>query len=351
MHTNNFIETDENLFFRLTAVWAFNEAALGGILHALKIPFTGLFIGGAAAVLISMIAFHSKQRGAIIRAAAIVLLVKGIIAPHTPIAAYFAVSIQALLGELLFLSSRNYKLSALMLAVITSLLSSTQKIILSTIIFGITLWESIDAFAIYVINQFIFTADPKSIPSFSALLITGYIFIHLLGGIFFGLFAAALPDKLNGWIVKYGDYLSSMRTIQSVQNIEPPISSRKRRKFKHLIMFGFIILFGILTYFDLGIPKNKFSDAVIMLVRSITIIVVWFFAAAPLLKNFIKKYLSKRENRYKTEIENIVDLFPLFRGAFNVSKTIALKQTGIKKISTFISLYLTLLFFSERFNE
>lgn len=172
-----------------------------------------------------------------------------------------------------------------------------------------------------------------------------------MGGIFFGLFAAALPDKLNGWIVKYGDYLSSMRTIQSVQNIEPPISSRKRRKFKHLIMFGFIILFGILTYFDLGIPKNKFSDAVIMLVRSITIIVVWFFAAAPLLKNFIKKYLSKRENRYKTEIENIVDLFPLFRGAFNVSKTIALKQTGIKKISTFISLYLTLLFFSERFNE
>jgi len=351
LHTNNFIETDENLFFRLTAVWAFNEAALGGILHALQIPFTGLFIGGAAAVLISMIAFHSKRRGAIIRAAAIVLLIKGIIAPHTPIAAYFSVSLQALLGELLFLSSRNYKLSALTLAVITSLLSSIQKIILLTIIFGKTLWESIDAFAIYVITQFVVIADPKSIPSFSALLIASYIFIHLLGGIFFGIFAGTLPDKLSGWKDKYGDYLSSMLTMQSVQNAEPPRSSRKRRKYKHLIMFGFIILFGIFTYFDLGIPKNKFSDAAIMFVRSITIIVVWFFVAAPFLKKFIKKYLSKRESRYKTEIENIIDLFPLFRRAFNVSKTIALKQTGLKKISTFISLYLTLLFFSERFNK
>ncbi len=42
---------------RLTALWAFSESGLGGILHALQMPFTGLLVGGMAILLISLIAF------------------------------------------------------------------------------------------------------------------------------------------------------------------------------------------------------------------------------------------------------------------------------------------------------
>lgn len=347
MQKNNLNESDNNLFFRLTAIWAFNEAALGGILHALKIPFAGIFIGGAAAVLISMIAYHSLEKGTIIRAAVIVLLVKGIIAPHTPVAAYFSVSLQALMGELLFLSRRSYKLSAFALAVITSLLSSFQKIIVLTVLFGKALWESIDAFAVYAAGQFFTDTKPQSIPSFSVIIIAGYIFIHLLGGIYFGIFAAVLPDKLTGWAQKYEGFLSSRLTIQSEHNSDDSI--KKRKKMRHFFIFGFIIIFGIISYFDIGIPKNKISDAALMLLRSISIMIIWFFLAAPLITGFIKKYLSKHESKFKKDIENIIDLFPLFRSAFHVSRKIAMRQIGLKKITTFISLYITLLFLSERF--
>ncbi|NJO01983.1 MAG: hypothetical protein HC880_10065 [Bacteroidia bacterium] len=38
---------------RLTALWALNEAGLGGLMHAVRTPFTGVVVGGLAIMLIS----------------------------------------------------------------------------------------------------------------------------------------------------------------------------------------------------------------------------------------------------------------------------------------------------------
>ncbi len=73
---------------RITAMWALSEAALGGILHAFKIPLTGLFVNGSAVIFIALIAYYAQKSGAILRATLIVLLVKGGVSPHTPINAY-----------------------------------------------------------------------------------------------------------------------------------------------------------------------------------------------------------------------------------------------------------------------
>ncbi len=336
---------NKEIVFRLTAIWAFNEAALGGMLHALKIPFTGLFVGGAAVVLISLIAVLSEKKGSVFRSALIVLLVKGIIAPHTPIAAYFSVTLQALLGELFFFSKRNYKLSAFALAVITSIFSAFQKIFVLTVLFGKELWSSIDSFAIYIAGHFSTVSNADLFPSFSFVILTGYTFIHLLGGILFGAFAAFLPGKLDGWAEKYSTNISNVRIMQkNGKEINP---KKKRKKYSHQILFGFIALFGIISYFDLGIPKNKFYDAALMFVRSTAIIILWFFIAAPLIMKFIKNIFARSENKYKNEVQNIIELFPLFRGAFTESKKFSSDHRGFRKISTFISLYLTLLLFSE----
>jgi hypothetical protein len=70
---------------RVTALWAFSEAALGGVLHALRIPFTGLFIGGAAVIFLSLIAHFSSRKTAIIQSTLVVILIKGIVSPYTPL--------------------------------------------------------------------------------------------------------------------------------------------------------------------------------------------------------------------------------------------------------------------------
>ena len=120
--------------WKITALWAFSEAALGGILHAFKIPFRGVFVGGSAVILISLIAYFSSNRGTILKSTLLVILIKGIISPHTPVTAYFAVLIQGAIGELLFFQKRFFKTSSLLLGIITLLYSSTQKILILTIV-------------------------------------------------------------------------------------------------------------------------------------------------------------------------------------------------------------------------
>ena len=87
---------------RLTALWALNESGLGGVLHAAKFPFTGIFVGGFAVILISLIARYSNYSfKAILKATAMVLMIKAAVSPHSPFPAYLAVSFQGLLGALI----------------------------------------------------------------------------------------------------------------------------------------------------------------------------------------------------------------------------------------------------------
>ena len=136
---------------KIIGLWALSEAFLGGLLHALKMPFTGLIIGNTAVILITLIARFSDKKGTILKATLIVIIIKGMISPHTPLTAYFAVFIQGLLGELFFYRNNFPAVSALFLGVITSLLSAFQKIILLTLVFGNNLWVSINEFFNFLI--------------------------------------------------------------------------------------------------------------------------------------------------------------------------------------------------------
>ena len=106
MNTGNIFLTKEqkqNALQRLTALWAFTESGLGGIMHALQIPFTGLLVGGMAVIMICLIAeFSEHTYKEVLKSVIIVLIVKAMAAPLTPVTAYIAVSFQAILGFVLF---------------------------------------------------------------------------------------------------------------------------------------------------------------------------------------------------------------------------------------------------------
>jgi hypothetical protein len=131
---------------RLTALWAFSEAALGGLLHALHIPFSGIVLGGFAIMFISLIAYYSKNHAEILKALAIVLAVKFAVSPHTPIGAYISVSVQGLAGYFVFRYIKNYRISVFILSVFAMFFSSMQKIIVYIILFGFDLINSINMF-------------------------------------------------------------------------------------------------------------------------------------------------------------------------------------------------------------
>jgi len=91
---------------RLSALWALSESMLGGLLHAAHIPLRGMIISSAAVIIICLIAHFSEKNGEILKATIIVLIIKGAISPYTPFAAYLAVFMQGLLGEIFFYKKR-----------------------------------------------------------------------------------------------------------------------------------------------------------------------------------------------------------------------------------------------------
>ena len=180
---------------KITALWAFSEAALGGILHALKIPFTGLFIGGSAVIFISLLAFYADSRKVIFESTLKVILVKFVVSPYSPLAAYFAVFLQSILGYILFFGGFK-KTSAILLGFLSLLLSSFQKIFILTIIFGMTLWESIDIFFDFVLKKLLPGSLNIEIYNVTYFVVGTYIFTHVIGGLFAGWYASILPEPL-----------------------------------------------------------------------------------------------------------------------------------------------------------
>ncbi|HEY6503012.1 MAG TPA: hypothetical protein VIZ28_03470, partial [Chitinophagaceae bacterium] len=102
MEKEKIVSANPVIYYRLIALWVLNEAMLGGIIHGLKIPVSGLIVGGAAVICICLIAWYVPKKGAIIKATIIVAIFKMMLSPQAPPPAYMAVFFQGLMGELLF---------------------------------------------------------------------------------------------------------------------------------------------------------------------------------------------------------------------------------------------------------
>ncbi|MEO8934802.1 MAG: hypothetical protein ABI295_10905 [Xanthomarina sp.] len=138
---------------RLTALWALNECALGGAMHAFKLPFTGILVGGISVLLITLIALYSKNIwSTLLKALTLVLLIKLSINPYSPVPAYFAVSFQAFLGILLYSVFSINNFTIVLLCVFSFLESALQKLVTLTIIFGQSLWKALDIYMEWIGN-------------------------------------------------------------------------------------------------------------------------------------------------------------------------------------------------------
>jgi hypothetical protein len=319
---------------RITALWAFSESTFGGILHALTIPLRGLFIASAAVLFISLIALSAKSSKEIFKSTIIVILIKAIVSPHSPLTAYLAVSLQGLLGVLFFSTKKYYKLSALLFGLSVLLFSGVQKIIVLTILFGNTLWKSLDLFIKQVSNELLNINNPNI--NYGYLLIAVYVSLHLIAGFFIGLYAGRLPEKLN-------DYKNTIPTAINNVNVEEIPKYNKRKKKSWILRpTGLFVLFLssgviILSYFSPELEKNVTLSIVIMLIRSLVITFIWYTLIAPVAKKLFHKFVANRKSQYSEHLEEIISMFPQFRLIVNYCWTLSKNKKGIKRIRYFLS--------------
>jgi len=313
------IKDERTALIRLTALWALNEAGLGGLMHLLKTPFTGIFVGGSAVLLISLIAYFStRPLTAIPKALLLVLIIKATMSPHSPLTAYLAVAFQGLMGAFLFSVIPSFRLAALLLAVLALLESALQKLIVMTVLFGMPLWKSVDAFVDSVLRKLSVLGDGASVGG-SQWLIGGYLGLYLLAGILIGWLAGRLPAEVGAAAERLPMPEGPVPATEGEQSPSSRKPFWKRRSIKGTL--GILILLTAIYYLTPG--AREVLAPLWLFVRVAGLIAVWYFVVGPILMRLLQRFLKKKASEYHEEVAAALDLMPVFR---HLSRT-AWKET------------------------
>ena len=332
------------LYYRLITLWVISEGVAGGIIHALHIPFSGIFLSGFAVVCICLIAYYQGDKkeeaelsrspklmttGAILKAAIIVCIFKMMLSPNTPPSAYLAVLFQGLMGQILFSSLKSFKLSCILLGFLALIESAVQRILVLLLLYGAGFWQAVNDFITNLTHATVIT-------DYSLLLANTYISIHGIFGILIGVWAYNLVNKSEVWEKNQPEYF--ITELDADKRADIRIPSRKKRNWaKSFFMFIWILL--LVLYFQallkIGRPVLPSSKVLQILLRSLLIFLTWYFLVSPLLKHLLKKKLQNQQEKSKSDISHILRLLPSTENIFRKSWDLSSSVTGAKRLRFF----------------
>ncbi|MCB9306266.1 MAG: hypothetical protein H6565_06690 [Lewinellaceae bacterium] len=316
---------ESDVILRLTALWAFSESALGGVMHALKIPFTGLLVGGFAVLSIGMVAHVSRRRaGAVLRATMLVVLVKAVVSPHSPPTAYLAVGFQGLSGALILCYMRPHALAALLFGFLAILESALQKILVLLLLFGKPLFEAFDLFTADVLEKFGIRSDI----SWSLAAAWTYISLYGCWGLMLGYWIIGLPGQLDGRSAEYSQL--------AFRDAHPKISTEKKKGKKWLFTV-LVLLFMVLTFILTGEKASGARKAIYAVLRTLAVLSVWLFLFQPLVQWLIRRWAARQAEKEKSSLLEIMDMMPGIRaGVRPVYEYVSRKYTGWRRMAEFV---------------
>lgn len=311
---------------RLTALWAFVEAGLGGVLHAFKIPFTGLLVGGMAVMLITLIAhFSNSKPGKLFKCLLIVLIVKAMVSPHSPLAAYFAVSFQAVLGYVIYGLFKVNMVSVFLFSILSMLESAVQKLIILTLFFGKSFWEALDGLLASIFKQFGMVVNEASI-----WIAYVYLSIYFLGGILIAFLIHAIIKGLGNM-----DGIPPYNRGIKVEDIQ----ENKTSKSGKFIVVG-IILFAISTLIFIFSEDTKSGLLAVgkSVFYTVTVLFIWYAFLNPYLTKLLKRFLKAKRKSYEIEVLDILSMIPEFKQMTARAWLLSHNKLGFSRIKRFISI-------------
>lgn len=291
---------------RLTALWAFTESGLGGVMHAFQVPFTGLIVGGMAVIIICLIAELSQaDLKQILKSALIVLIVKAMISPHTPFPAYIAVSFQALLGYALFTVLPVHFLSIALLSIIAMLESAIQKLLVLTLFLGKSFWKAMDEMIAFITKQFGISASNGS-----QWIVATYLLIYLLGGLFI---AWVAHKTIKGFFAEKGIPVIDYRELET-EELQPTGATKKKTQFRKLWwMLLVVFLVSVVLFVFAADRKQGWLSVLKTISWTLSAILAWYMIISPLFTGLIQRLLQKKQSRYSDEVLKTLSFLPMLR--------------------------------------
>jgi hypothetical protein len=323
-------QKDSGIYYRLVALWVICEAFAGGILHGIKLPFTGMIISSLAVMCIILIAWYVPDKGAILKATLIVAVFKLLLSPQSPPPAYIAVFFQGMMGQLLFLNKRVFKLSAILLAVLSLVESAIQRILV-LLILGSDFWKAVNQFIQKLTNQ-------KTLGSYSNVIAIGYIVLHAIVGLLIGIYFANLVKKSQHWGSSHPEFIIDVHD----EKLFEPRKSKKRKRTRLIFIILWVILLALLmqAYFN---PRHSFitvNEITGLIIRFVLILAAWYLFLAPLVMVFIKKILVSQRLKKKHEMNKVMEILPQTKYIFIASWRLSAIENGYNRLRLFLKILL-----------
>jgi hypothetical protein len=329
--------TPSFIYYRLIALWVLCEALLGSIIFTFRIPVSGLVIGSCAVVCISLLAWYVPAKGAIIKATLIVAIFKMMLSPQAPPPAYIAVFFQGLMGELLFWNRKYFRLFCVILALLAMVESAFQRVVSITIIYGNDFWTAVNGFLKKLTGS-------ETLTDYSFFIIFCYVLIHLIVGMLVGVWTGFLPQRIQ--------LMGALQKKYSVEtdNITINIPVRKRKKiFRQLLFVTWILLLAIYiqSFFKIGTALLPSAMILRILIRSVIIVLTWYFLISPVLKQLLHKWLQRKKQQSAEQVQQVLNLLPSTQGLVNRSWQLAAEKKGWKRIALCCKIILANTFYSS----
>jgi hypothetical protein len=320
MKTEETISTERPVYYRLIALWVMVEAVLGGMIHGLKLPVSGLIVGSCAVLCICLIAYYVPARGAILKATVVVAIFKMMLSPQSPPAAYLAVFFQGAVGQLLFTSNRFFKLSCILLGFLALTESAVQRAIVLTVLYGTGFWKAVNEFFNKLTGE-------STLTNYSLLLVVAYLFIHVVTGVIVGWVAGNFAERSAGW------RLSKQHQVISPESHTELVQPQKN-KYKTGLLIVWLILLALTlqSYFRIGTPLLSSNIIVRILLRSVLIFLTWYFIVSPLLVYLLKKWLHLQQTKLHKTIREVVALLPYTQAVLWTSWKLSSGKSGWKRL-------------------
>jgi nucleoside-triphosphatase THEP1 len=332
-------KNDLLIYYRIVSAWAICESVLGGIIHAIKIPVSGLIVGSAAVLCISLIAWFAPAKGNILKATLLVAIIKMMLSPQAPIPAYFALFFQGLTGELLFHRRKFFRTACILLAVFALMESALQRILVLTLVYGNSFWNVVDKF---------FSDLSGYGARYSYWIAVVYCGIHIIAGLIVGWQCGLLPKQIDKWT---RDPALKISIADEIDTAIPSQTKRRKRRWKVWALWIMLLALYLQSSIPIGhawLPSQVFLR---ILIRSSIIVLGWILIISPILLGLLKEWLRKKRSRFASETAILLALLPGTRRIFNESWHHSNEKKGWHRLKLFSKTVLVAIFRSGLRNE
>src|SRR5258706_13369661 len=113
------------------------------------------------------------------------------------------------------------------------------------------------------------------------------------------------------------------------------IPKRKRKKTFRLVLF--IIWIGLMaiyiqSFFKIGPALLPSAMVLRILIRSVIIVLTWYFVLSPVLKQLLHKWLQRKKQQSAKQVQQVLNLLPSTQGLMLRSWQLAADRKGWQRI-------------------